>query len=202
MLFSPQEIVRLTDTEFFLDKASISKKIRSQLEQFHQTYRRELTTQALIVPDQYGPDSFQLVKGEHLESFPYQYLDYPRFYTREVKFAFRTLFWWGHHIIFALILEGGHIRRYKENLVNRFSDIADRGVCLCLDHSLWEWKQGPGYTLELTKERKPEVAAVLANRPFFKLALFVPFDDPTITSGDLDHTAQHALRVMLPVISQ
>ena len=202
MLFTPQEIIRLTDTEFFLDKASISKKIRHQLEQLHQTYRRELTTQPLLVPDQYGPNSFQLVKGEHLESFPYQYLDYPRFYTREVKFAFRTLFWWGHHIIFALILEGGYLRRYKENLVNRFSEVADRDVCLCLDHSLWEWKQGPGYTLELTKERKSEVAAVLANRPFFKLALFVPFNDPTIASGDLDHTAQHALRAMLPVIKE
>jgi hypothetical protein len=201
MPFTPQEIARLTDTEFFLEKASISHKIRHQLEQLHQLYQLELTNHQLIVPDQFCPDSFQLVKGEHLESFPYQYLDYPRFYTREVKFAFRTLFWWGHHIIFSLILEGGSLRRYKENLINRFSTIADRDVCLCLDHSLWEWKQGPGYTLELTKERKPEVAAVLANRSFFKLAIFIPFNDPIVTSGNLDHKGQQALRAMLPIIT-
>ena len=123
MTFTPQEIARLTDTGFFLDKASISAKIRQELEQLHQIYQHELTNQQLVIPDQFCPDSFQLVKGEHLESFPYQYLDHPRFYTRETKFAFRTLFWWGHHIIFSMILEGGHIRRYKENLINRFSEM-------------------------------------------------------------------------------
>ena len=202
MTFTPQEIDRLTDTNFFVDKATISMKIRQHLEQLHETYQRELTQHHLIVPDQFPPDAFQLVKGEHLENFPYQYLDYPRFYTREIKFAFRTLFWWGHHIIFALILEGGHIRRYKENLINRFSEIADREVCLCLDKSLWEWKKGPGYTLELTRERKPEVAAVLANRPFFKLALFIPFNDPVFLSGNISQKGQQALRAMLPVITE
>ncbi len=200
MTFTPQEIARLTDTNFFLDKATISTKIRQSLEQLHETYQHELTQHQLIVPDQFTLDAFQLVKGEHLENFPYQYLDYPRFYTRETKFAFRTLYWWGHHIIFSLILEGGHIRRYKENLINRFSEIADQEVCLCLDSSLWEWKKGPGYTLKLTKDRKPEVAAVLANRPFFKLALFMPFDDPIVTSGNICQKGQEVLRTILPVI--
>ncbi len=202
MTFTPQEIQRLTDTRFFLDKAAISTKIRQHLAQLHEVYQHELRQHSLIVPDQFSTDAFQLVKGEQLESFPYQYLDHPRFYTRETKFAFRTLFWWGHYLIFALILEGGHIRRYKENLINRFSEIADREVCLCLDNSLWEWKQGPGYTLKLTKNRKPEVAAVLANRPFFKLSIFIPFDDPVTTSGNICHTGQEALRAMLPVITQ
>jgi len=200
MTFTPQEIQRLTDTKFFLDKATITTKIRQQLEQLHEAYKHELRQHTLVVPEQFSADAFQLVKGEQLEHFPYQYLDHPRFYTRETKFAFRTLFWWGHHLIFALMLEGGQIRRYKENFINRFPEVADREVCLCLDNSLWEWKQGPGYTLELTRERKPEVAAVLANRPFFKLAMFIPFDDPTITSGNICHKGQEALRTMLPVI--
>ena len=201
MTFTPQEIMRLTDTDFFLDKSKISIKIRQHLEQLHEIYQQELTAHQLLVPDQFLPDAVQFVKGEHLEDFPYQYLDFPRFYSRETKFAFRTLFWWGHHIVFSLILEGGHIRRYKENLINRFSHIADRNVCLCLDKSLWEWKQGPGYTLELTKERKPEVAAVLANRPFFKLGIFVPFNDPIITSANMCEKGRDALRLMLPVIT-
>jgi len=201
MTFTPQEIMRLTDRNFFLDKATISTKIRQHLEQLHETYQHELSQHQLIAPDQFSPTAFQLVKGENLEHFPYQYLDHPRFYTREMKFGFRTLFWWGHHLIFALILEGGHIRRYKENLINRFSEIADRDVCLCLDKSLWEWKKGPGYTLELTRERKPEVAAVLANRPFFKLAIFIPFDDAIVTSGNICQRGKEALRTMLPVIT-
>lgn len=202
MTFSPQEIQRLNDRNFFLDKATISKKIRQLLEELHEIYQHDLAQRQLIVPDQFPLEAFQFVKGEHLENFPYQYLDYPRFYTRETKFAFRTLFWWGHHLIFALILEGGHIRRYKENLINRFSEIADRDVCLCLDNSLWEWKQGPGYTLKLTRERKPEVAAVLANRPFFKLATFIPFEDPLVSSGGIGLKGRQALQSILPVITE
>ncbi len=202
MTFTPQEIQRLTDTNFFLEKATITTKIRQQLEQLHEVYQHEIRQHSLIVPDQFAANAFQFVKGEHLEHFPYQYLDYPRFYTRETKFAFRTLYWWGHHLIFSLILEGGYLRQYKENLINRFSEIADRHVCLCLDNSLWEWRKGPGYTLELTRERKPEAAAVLANRPFFKLAIFIPFNDPSLASENMGHIGQEALSAILPVIVQ
>jgi len=202
MIFTPREIERITNREFFLDKAAISKKIRQNLERLHESYEQEIKQHKLIAPDDFQPHAFQFVKGENLENFPYQYLDYPRFYTRETKFAFRTLFWWGHYIIFALILEGGDIRRYKKNLINRFSEITGQGVCLCLDNSLWEWKHGPGYTLELTQDRKPEIAAVLANRPFFKLARFIPFDAPVVATNAFYEEGQKILRTLLLVITE
>lgn len=200
MTFTAKELTLLSDTEFFVTKARISPKIRHLLEQIHESFQRELKAHRLLVPDGFDPDASQFVKGEHLEDFPYQYLDYPRFFTRKVKFSFRSLVWWGHHMVFALILEGGHLRRYKENLINRFPSVADRDIHLCLSHSLWEWKQGPGFTLDLTRERSSEVAAVLAHRPFFKLARFVPFSDPAVGSDEAHHLAHEALRAMLPVI--
>ena len=202
MIFTPKEIERIKDKDFFPDKATISKKIRQNLERLHESYQQEIRQHQLITPDDFRPHAFQFVKGENLENFPYQYLDYPRFYTREIKVAFRTLFWWGHHITFALILEGGNIRRYKENLINRFSEIAGQEICLCLDNSLWEWKYGSGYTLELTQDRKPELAAVLANRPFFKLARFVNFDAPILAADTFYQQGQETLRTLLLVITE
>ncbi len=202
MHFTSQEISFLSDTDFFAAKAQISKKIRHLLEQTLESFQHELKAHQLLAPEPFDPDARQFVKGEHLEDFPYQYLDYPRFFTRDVKFSFRSLVWWGHHMVFALILEGGHLRRYKENLINRFPSVADRDICLCLSHSLWEWKQGPGYTLELTRGRHSEVAAVLSHRSFFKLARFVPFTDPSVQSGDVHRLAHQALRAMLPVITE
>ena len=202
MNFTSKEISLLSDTEFFAAKAHVSPKIRHLLERIHESFQRELKAHHLLVPDTFDPEARQFVKGEHLEDFPYQYLDYPRFFTRDVKFSFRSLVWWGHHMVFALILEGGHLRRYKENLINRFSSIADRDISLCLSHSVWEWKQGPGYTLDLTRGRSSEVAAVLANRPFFKLARFVPFTDPDVLSGEAHRLAHEALRAVLPVMTE
>ncbi|MCY4131575.1 MAG: hypothetical protein OXF39_02895 [Nitrospira sp.] len=202
MNFTAKDIALLSDTEFFAAKATLSPKIRRLLEQIHESFQRELTAHRLLAPDDFDPGACQFVKGEHLEDFPYQYLDYPRFFTRDVKFSFRSLVWWGHYMVFALIVEGGHLRRYKENLINRFPSVADRDIRLCLSHSLWEWKQGPGYTLEITRGRSSEVAAVLAHRPFFKLARFVPFSDPAIRSGESHHLAHQTLLAVLPVITE
>ena len=202
MNFTSRDVAVLSDTEFFSAKARLSKKIRHVLELIHVSFQRELQTHYLLAPEGFTLNVHQFVKGEHLEDFPYQYLDYPRFFTRDVKFSFRSLFWWGHHVCFALILEGGHVPRYKANLINRFSSVADRHVCLCLSPSLWEWNHGPGYTLDLTRSRNSDVAAVLSHRPFFKLARFVPFTDSSVQSGDVPHLAHQALRAVLPVITE
>ncbi len=199
--FTPSEIGRLADTEFFRAKVQISEKVRQTLELLHQSIKSELVGKTLLAPRAYNPEAVQFVKGEHLEDFPYQYLDFPRHYTREDKFSFRSLFWWGHHVVFALILEGTQIRQYKQNVIDRYSMLADQGICLCLSPSLWEWKSGPGYTMELTHDRKSEAAAVLANRSFFKLAHFVSMTDPLVQSGQMVRIGREKFRAMLSIIT-
>ena len=199
--FTPHEIAHLADTDFFRTKSLIAEKVRKTLKELHTTFQIELADQDLLAPEGFDPEAVQFVKGEHLEDFPYQYLDFPRFYSREEKFAFRSLFWWGHHVVFSLILEGSLIRQYKQNLINRYSTLSDKRVCLCLSPSLWEWKAGAGYTLELTQDRKSEVAAVLANRSFFKLARFIPMNDPLIQTGEIVSEGQSVFRAMLSTIA-
>jgi hypothetical protein len=56
--------------------------------------------------------------------------------------------------------------------------------------------------LELAQNRKPEVAAVLANRPFFKLARFVNFDAPILAADTFYQQGQETLRTLLLVITE
>ena len=200
--YSQDDCAHLSDTEFFKAKTHISAKIRGTLEQLYQVFQAELADQDLLAPEGFNAKAVQFVKGEHLEDFPYQYLDFPRFYTREDKLSFRSLFWWGHHVAFSLILEGRLIRQYKQNLINRYSILSDKQICLCLSPSLWEWKAGAGYTLELTHNRKSEVAAVLANRSFFKLARFIPMTDPLIQTGNIVSEGQSVFRALLSIIAK
>ncbi len=198
--FSPEEVACIADTDFFRTKAKVTLQVRKILEELQGHLKSELTGQNLVAPLNFSPDAVQFVKGEHLEDFPYQYLDYPRYFTREEKFAFRSLFWWGHHMVFSLILEGPNIRRYKENLINHWTVIADHNIHLCLSPSLWEWKYGPGYTMELTNDRKSQTAAVLAHRSSLKLARFISLTDPIIQSGLVIETGHATFRSMLPII--
>ncbi len=201
VLFTPDELRLLGDEQFFRAKARIMKKVKAQLEATYAGLKDDLAGADLLAPEGFDHALHQFVKGEHLEDFPYQYLDFPKHFDGEVKFTFRSLFWWGHHYVFALILEGGHLTRYKHNLMNRYEKVAEKGICLCLGGSPWEWRRGEGYTMELTWERKNELMALLDRRSFVKLARFVPFDDPIVSEGRVPETGSATLRDLLAVIT-
>jgi hypothetical protein len=150
-VFTDDETVLLADAQFFRKKAAITTKIRAMLEATHSALQNELAGLSLVTPPDFNPHLHQLVKGEHLEDFPYQYLDCPKHFSGANTFTFRTLVWWGHHVACALLLEGSEIGRYKRQLLGRFHQLAGKDLELSLAPSLWEWKHGEGYTLPITQ---------------------------------------------------
>ncbi|MGH7232479.1 MAG: hypothetical protein ACREJU_14135 [Nitrospiraceae bacterium] len=201
LLFDAEEIKLIADVEFFRAKARIMTKVRGMLDDLHAGLQEEVRTVDLLAPASFDRKKFQFVKGEHLEESPYQYLDFPKHFDGDDKLTFRSLFWWGHHVVFALILEGDALLRYKHNLINRYHLVAGRDLCLSLSSSPWEWKRGEGYTMPLGHDRKSQVSAVLSGRRFFKLARFIPYEDPSIAAGRLAEIGREVLRSMLPVIT-
>jgi hypothetical protein len=199
-LFGPEEIRLIADADFFRAKVKIMAKVRGLLEAVYAGLQEELAGTELHAPPGFDPAKRQFVKGEHLNDFPYQYLDFPKHFSGDDKFTFRTLFWWGHHFVFALILEGEGLLRYKQNLINRYREVADREIDLCLGPTPWEWRRGEGYTMALTADRRADVGAVLSGRRFFKLARFLPHENPAVAAGHVAGIAREAFRAMLPVI--
>jgi len=200
-LLTAEEWQVFANHDFFIKKAAISAKLKRALEQLHMALQSELAGHPLLAPEGFDPTSSQFVKGEHLEDCPYQYLDFPRYYTRQDKLSFRSLCWWGHHLVFALIVEGALIKQYRTNLFNRFSDVADRQLSLSLSSSLWEWKVGPGYTLDITYNRRSEIAAALDRRTFFKIARFVPIHDLNADSDQIINIGVNTFQSILPIIT-
>ncbi|HXF91568.1 MAG TPA: hypothetical protein VNK46_02330 [Nitrospiraceae bacterium] len=199
--FTIEEVALIADVHFFHAKAEIARKVRRLLETVHEELREEMTKASLLVPPGFDPHKYQFVKGEHLEDFPYQYLDYPKHFVGGEAFTFRSLFWWGHHFAFALILEGRAVGQYKRNLLDRFHHVAGRELHLSLAPTLWEWKRGEGYTLPITHDRKAQVAAVLAERSFFKILRFVPPADPAVVQGMLPRISRETFQAILPIVS-
>ncbi len=198
--FTADEWQVFANHDFFLKKAAISAKLKHALEQLHLALQPELAAHQLLAPDGFDTEAFQFVKGEHLEDCPYQYLDFPRYYTRQDKLAFRSLCWWGHHLVFALIVEGPLVKQYRLNLFNHFSEIADRQLSLCLSPSLWEWKTGSGFTLDITQNRRSEIAAALDRRTSFKIAHFMPLEDLTADADPIINTGVTTFKSILPII--
>jgi hypothetical protein len=199
--FSDDEAALLTDAAFFQKKARISEKIRRQLEAARRVLKEELSQIALPPLPESDSASTQLVKGEHLELFPYQYLDCPKHFHGSEKRTFRTLVWWGHHVAWAWILEGSLMRQYKKRLVDQFHLIAGRDFELSLAPTLWEWKGGEGFTLPITHDRKAQIAAVIAERSILKIARFLPFADARVRHGELAELTRETFRDMLPIVA-
>jgi hypothetical protein len=200
--FTNEETALMADDQFFRKKELIMAKVRRQLEATRGLLQEDLKGASLVAPPGFEPGKIQLVKGEHLESFPYQYLDCPKHFEGANKFTFRTLFWWGHHLACALLLEGVGIKQYKKHIVDRFHRLAGQELELSLAPTLWEWKHGEGYTLPMTHNRKAQIAAVLAERPFLKIVRFVPLADARIQSGQLPNLSREAFRAVLPIIAR
>lgn len=190
----------MADDQFFRKKEQIMAKVRHQLEATQGLLQEDLKGASLVTPPGFDPGKKQLVKGEHLELFPYQYLDCPKHFEGDNTFTFRTLFWWGHHLACALLLDGAGIKQYKKQIVDRFHRLAGQELELSLAPTLWEWKRGEGYTLPITHDRKARIAAVLAERPFVKIVRFVPLTDSRIQSGQVPDLSREAFRAVLPII--
>ncbi|WP_455379625.1 hypothetical protein [Petrachloros mirabilis] len=199
--FTDEETALLTDARIFLKKARITEKVRGQLEAARAALQVELMRMPLVTPTDFDLGCVQFVKGEHLENFPYQYLDFPKHFRGTGKCTFRTLVWWGHHVVMAWILEGPLMKQYKKNLIDRYHSVAGRELELSIAPTLWEWKRGEGYTLPITHDRKARVAAVLAERSFLKIARFVPLDDPRVLAGGLAELSVEAFVAMKPILS-
>jgi hypothetical protein len=199
--FTEEEVALMADQHFFRVKAQIMAKVRHMLVATHMALKEEVGVVLLVTPPDFDSEVCQFVKGEHLESFPYQYVDFPKHFHDSNVFAFRTLFWWGHHVACALLLEGKGIKQHKARILDRFHRLAGQGLELSLMPTLWEWKRGEGYTLPITHDRKAQIAAVLAERSFLKIVRFLPFTDPRILSGQMPEFSRETFRAILPIIT-
>lgn len=198
---TPDELKLVSDGDLFRAKERIILKMRDLFTALHVGLREDLNHMELLLPPEFDPAKSQFVKGERLENCPYQYLDYPKHFLGDDKFTFRSLCWWGHHLVFAMIVEGGQVKQCKKNFFDRFHQLAGQGLELSLAPTLWEWKRGEGYTLPITHDRKAQLAAVLSGRAWFKIARFVSLDQPAMGAGRLPEVGRDTFRSLLPLLT-
>lgn len=200
-LLTSDELRLVGDRDLFRSKERTILKVQALLAALQVGLQEDLARTTLLLPPGFDPAKSQSVKGERLEQCPYQYLDYPKHFHGDDKFTFRSLCWWGHHLVFAMIVEGGQVKQCKKNFFDRFHQLAGQGLELSLAPTLWEWKRGEGYTLPITHDRKAQLAAVLSGRAWFKIARFVPLDSPALREGRLPEIGRETFRSLLPLLS-
>jgi len=198
--FTTKESQFVQDTDFFETKVLVTQKVKVLLQTLHHDLQAKVAAMPLLAPEPFDARLFQFVKGEHLDHFPYQYLDYPKYFKRDEKFTFRTLFWWGHFFVCAWILEGEHLASYKKHLLDDYDQFAEQGLFLSKTETPWEWRKAPEYLLEMRSDNQEEVRALLTAHPFLKVHYYVPFDAAAVSDGTVAERILKTFDTLAPLV--
>ena len=169
----------------FDQKEEITKRIQGLLVELQQLLKTHIKPEELCAPEDTDFVQGQLVRGERFHQRPYVYLDFPKFFSRQTMFTYRSFFWWGWDFIFAWILSGPYLDLYRKNLINHLDRVMGRGFYLSLASDPWEWRKASPDTLELAKQSPQEIQRLLREQEFLKIQYFVGLDHPFWIEGRL-----------------
>lgn len=167
--FSRDEVEFLKQAGPFAWKERLTQRIKTALAALHDALAARLTPDALLAPEEMDWARWQLVRGERFGDRPYAYVDFPQHFSREAKFTYRSMFWWGEGLFFALILEGSLLDRYRANMAEAYAAMADRDLALSLARTPWEWHADGPSVLPIRTATRDAVMSAARSRPFLKL---------------------------------
>lgn len=167
-----KDIVR--DQNFLKAKHDIIEKVHQLFSVFQENLRKDLTNNPPVPQLPCDLQSGKISKGDNYENMPWLISDYPRIFSRKRVFAFRVLFWWGHHFSFNFHLQGDLLHEYRQVLENNLDDIIDKGYFICCGDSPWDYNfETPGF-IQLNTANLNQSKEIAREHEFIKIAKQIP----------------------------
>ena len=139
--WSPLEVKLLNMVDIFLHKPAIMKKVEANLTALKQVVIKTLSQEPHTCPPESDIVKGQIVRGENHKGFPFISLDMPQMFSKSQMFTYRTLFWWGHNLIFSLILKQDNQDPLIEKLIQLKEHPEWKDVQLAIAPTPWEWEK-------------------------------------------------------------
>src|SRR5665213_395457 len=103
---SPEELKVISDTRFFKLKNEITHKIEEGLAVLGENISEILNVHKSQFPEDVFRIAPKISRGEQYKDLPWLILDYPRVFSGNDAYAFRSMFWWGNYFSFTIHLAG------------------------------------------------------------------------------------------------
>ena len=190
-----KEIKIINEVELFRLKASIMKKAEGWLIEFKDNLIKEISETGLILPPGTDISKGQIVRGENLKGFPYISLDMPQKFSKEEMFTNRTIFWWGHYLIFSFILKGKNLPFWSSNIVKRKSKA--KNIYFSLSAAPWEWELNEQSYCLIPNSTNEEIESAFLKNQHIKLARFYPISCQEFQSLDWNYEGIKTFRDMV-----
>ncbi len=162
---SDKELEVLQDKSFLLTKKEVSKKVIEHLAETEETLKTSLKTFEFPFPKGTRLKSGKISKGENYRDLPYFILDFPRLFSKDSVFAYRTMIWWGNEISCTLHLQGESWRKFRTHCEHPDSD----DIFVCTGESPWEYHfEKDNY--QISSKIEGDQWKVIFERSFFKIS--------------------------------
>ncbi len=99
--FDVKESDLMYNTELFPLKRQVNQKIYTLFEQIKSGLKDTAQHKQFIFPTGTDSETGKISQGENYLSYPWVILDFPKLFNKHEIFAFRTLFWYGHCLLYT-----------------------------------------------------------------------------------------------------
>lgn len=197
-----RELAAMHNTDVFKIKTGVIKKVWTMFDDLRASLKIELTGQNLLAPVGVDTTRGQIAKGENHHNLPFVFMDMPQHFTKEAMCTYRSFFWWGHGLVFALILSGPDLGEYRLRILQNYSSYRNKGLFLAVTPTPWEWKRGPGCTIALTSSNQSRIRQALTHLTFVKLERFVPLTHPAFRQNRIVSAGLETFHLLKPLITR
>jgi hypothetical protein len=167
--FSEEELEAIARPDFFYIKHAALQKVIDLLGETERTLRNIILPfgQLQSHTDTASPKIF---RGENYRLLPYAVLDYPRKFSTETVFAFRTMFWWGKEFSHTLHLQGAACELFKKNIALNVDSLGGKGFYYCVHKSPWQYYFEADNYVALDEMKNDRLKDDLLSKDFIKLS--------------------------------
>ena len=161
----------LRDVVFFTAKKRATGKISKIFAELRDEVKNVTKKSPVHFPERTDLQTGKLSKGENYQGLPYIILDFPKLFSKETVFAFRTMFWWGNYFSFHFHLSGTALELYKKNILTNISSLRSQNFFYCDSDSPWNYQfEDPDFIVldDLLSEKK--FGERIAQKNFFKIS--------------------------------
>ena len=197
--WSPIEIKLFNAVDVFVHKPAIMKKAESNLTALKHEIIEELSKAPHPCPPESDIVKGQIVRGENHKGFPFISLDMPQTFSKTKMFTYRTLFWWGHDLIFSLILKQENQAPFIEKLMLLKDYPEWRNIQLATAPTPWEWEKNPNNFVPLAETSETEIRKILESVQYIKLCRFHALSDPEFPALNWANTGLATWKILSKV---
>lgn len=192
MNLSSKEEQIIYDTEYLRTKIIVIDKIHQLFEEVRRTINKSINHSNFSFPNDIDSKIGKIFKGENYKMLPYVNLDYPKLFSKENVFAFRTMFLWGHFFSTTLHISGEYLDIYKNQILQNLPNYLNNNLYICVNDNPWEYHyEVDNYVLLTTNNLD-----LLSNKLFIKISKQFNLEDYKILPKLVEEFFNTSLKIL------